>query len=260
MKMLPFDFSGKTIRIFMDGQGNPWWVAKEVCCVLGIKNHRQALSRLDDDEKNGVIINDAMGRPQETLMVNEPGLYHLIYSSNKKSAQRFKRWNRKDVLPQIRKTGSYSIEPALPAPGNLTRLEILKIATEAEEGRIKEKKARIVAEGQVAELEPKAEVYDLIANAKGLTGLSDTAKLIGVHPHWFTAQMRSDKYIFERRRQLVPYQPWLDAGILDYQLVRARDQSGHLYRQTFVTPKGVLHFAKKYGRKPPPGTQKRLFT
>ena len=154
MKMLPFEFSGKTIRIFMDGQGNPWWVAKEVCCVLGIKNHRQALSRLDDDEKNGVIINDAMGRPQETLMVNEPGLYHLIYSSNKKSAQRFKRWNRKDVLPQIRKTGSYSIEPALPAPGNLTRLEILIIATEAEEGRIKEKKARVAAEGQVIELKP----------------------------------------------------------------------------------------------------------
>ncbi len=77
--------------------------SKEVCCVLGIRNHRMALSRLDDDEKRGVSLTDAIGRLQETIMVNEPGLYHLIYSSTKKSAQRFKRWNRRDVLPQIRK-------------------------------------------------------------------------------------------------------------------------------------------------------------
>jgi phage antirepressor YoqD-like protein len=142
----------------------------------------------------------------------------------------------------------------------MTRLEILKMALESEEQRIVEKKERIAAETKVAELEPKAEVYDLIANAKGLTGLSDTAKLIGVRPHWFTAQLRTDKYIFPRRDQLTPYQCWLDAEILDYQLVRASDGSGHLYRQTFVTPKEVLHFAEKCGTKTPPGAQKRLFT
>jgi phage antirepressor YoqD-like protein len=193
-------------------------------------------------------------------VVNEPGLYNLIHGSSKKEAKIFKKWVRTDALPKICKTGSYSIGPDLPDPSKMTRLEILKMALESEEQRIVEKKERIAAETKVAELEPKAEVYDLIANAKGLTGLSDTAKLIGVRPHWFTAQLRTDKYIFPRRDQLTPYQCWLDAEILDYQLVRASDGSGHLYRQTFVTPKEVLHFAEKCGTKTPPGAQKRLFT
>ena len=73
------------------GIGNPWWIGKEVCTVMGIKNHRDAISRLDHDEKNGVIIADAMGRPQLTTVVNEWGLYHLIEDSRKPEAERFRR-------------------------------------------------------------------------------------------------------------------------------------------------------------------------
>jgi prophage antirepressor-like protein len=260
MEITPYDFSGKTIRIIIDEKGDPWWVASEVCCVLGLTNPSEALKALDDDEKNTLRIAEGIRGNPNVNIINEPGLYRLLSRSNKKRAKKFQRWAFHDALPSIRKTGYYSIGPAPPAPENLTRLEILKIAMEAEEGRIKEEKARIAAEKQVAELAPKAEVYDLIANSKGLTGLSDTAKLIGVNPRWFTSQLRKDRYLFERRRKLVPFQPWLDAGILDCQLVRARDKSSHLYRQTFVTPKGVLRFAKEYGLKPPPGTQRRLFT
>jgi anti-repressor protein len=151
------------------GIGNPSWVASEVCQVLGIRNHRMALSRLDDDEKQLVILNDPHGKPQKTLMINEPGLYHLIEGSRKKEAEVFKKWVRTDVLPQIRKTGSYS-STALPDSSKMTKLDWIKVALQTEE-------QLLIAETKVAELGPKAQIYDLIANAKGLTGLSDTAKL-----------------------------------------------------------------------------------
>jgi len=102
-------------------------------------------------------------------MVNEPGLYHLIEGSRKKEAQRFKKWVRTDVLPQIRKTGSYS-STALPDSSKMTKLDWIKVALQTEE-------QLLIAETKVAELGPKAQVYDLIANAKGLTVPSDTAKL-----------------------------------------------------------------------------------
>lgn len=92
----------------------PWWVAKDVCDVLDIKNNRQALERLDDDEK-GVISSDTPGGIQELLTVNEPGLYSLIITSRKKEAKEFKRWITHEVIPSIRKSGSYSVpQPALP--------------------------------------------------------------------------------------------------------------------------------------------------
>lgn len=89
-----------------------WFVAKDVCDVLGIKNSRQAVSRLDEDEK-GVILNDTPGGIQEVAIVSESGAYFLIARSDKPVAREFDRWVRKEVLPTIRKTGSYSVAPAV---------------------------------------------------------------------------------------------------------------------------------------------------
>lgn len=102
MEILPFDFSGTTLRVFIDEFGNPWWVGKEICVAAGIKNHRMAPSRLDPDEKKVVRLTDPLGKnPQKTILVNEPGLYNLLLGSRKPSAQKFKKWVRTDVLPQV---------------------------------------------------------------------------------------------------------------------------------------------------------------
>lgn len=90
-------------------EGEPWFVAVDVCRALDIQNHRDALTRLDDDEKSGVVLTDPHGRPQETSCVNEPGLYSLVLGSRKPEAKAFKRWITHEVLPAIRKTGSYSM-------------------------------------------------------------------------------------------------------------------------------------------------------
>lgn len=84
----------------------PWWVAKDVCDVLEITNSRDALKRLDDDEK-GVGNTDTLGGVQSVQIVNEPGLYSLVLRSTKPEAKAFKRWITHEIIPAIRTTGSY---------------------------------------------------------------------------------------------------------------------------------------------------------
>lgn len=105
-----FNYQSNEIRTVVDENGEPWWVAKDVCEVLGILNHKDAISALDDDEKDGVGITDPIGREQKTNVINEPGLYTLIIRSNKPESKPFKRWITHEVLPSIRKNGSYFLK------------------------------------------------------------------------------------------------------------------------------------------------------
>ncbi|MGE6627764.1 BRO-N domain-containing protein [Bacillus pumilus] len=102
-----FDYKGNNVRTFMRDE-EIWFVAKDVCDVLGILNPTQALNRLDEDER--AMFN--IGRQGNTNIVNEPGLYTLILSSRKPGAKQFKRWITHDVLPAIRKSGMYISENA----------------------------------------------------------------------------------------------------------------------------------------------------
>ena len=95
---------GKIRTLNLDGE--PWFVAADVCKALLIVNSRDALTRIDDDEK-GVVSTDTLGGRQEVTIVNEPGLYALILSSRKPEAKAFKRWITHEVIPAIRKHGAY---------------------------------------------------------------------------------------------------------------------------------------------------------
>jgi prophage antirepressor-like protein len=93
-------------------------VAKDVAEALGIANHRDALSRLDNDEKDDVGITDTIGRTQQNSTINESGLFKLVFSSRKEEAKRFTKWVTSEVLPTIRKTGKY--EAAITTPAHFT--------------------------------------------------------------------------------------------------------------------------------------------
>ena len=95
------------IRVVMI-DGEPWFVAADVCRVLELGNVSQALTRLDKDELTSFKMMSG-GQRREMKLVNEPGLYRLIFSSRKEKAREFQRWIYHEVLPSIRKTGSYSI-------------------------------------------------------------------------------------------------------------------------------------------------------
>lgn len=93
-------------------KGEPWFCAKDVCEVLTIKNHRDAITALDEDEK-GVGKIYTLGGNQELTLVNESGLYTLIMRSNKPEARKFRKWVTGEVLPAIRKYGFYTTDPKL---------------------------------------------------------------------------------------------------------------------------------------------------
>lgn len=104
-----FNASNQQVRTVMI-ENEPYFVVKDVCAILDISNHIDALSRLDDDEKGRSVIPTQFGA-KETNLVNESGLYHLIFQSRKPEAKAFRKWVTAEVLPTLRRTGRYEVKP-----------------------------------------------------------------------------------------------------------------------------------------------------
>ncbi|EJF07550.1 prophage antirepressor [Thiovulum sp. ES] len=107
-EILPFSFQNVKIRTVLIN-GEPWFVAKDISVVLEIKNNRQFLVDLEEDERGSFKMTTSGGE-QELTIVSESGLYALIMRSRKSVAKPFQRWISREVLPEIRKTGSYSLQ------------------------------------------------------------------------------------------------------------------------------------------------------
>lgn len=100
-----FKFNGYEVSI-TDKNGEPWFIANDVCAVLGLSNPRKAIQSLDDEDK-GVTTGYTPGGPQQVNIINESGMYQLVFQSRKPEAVAFCKWVTKTVLPAIRKTGGY---------------------------------------------------------------------------------------------------------------------------------------------------------
>ena len=105
--IIPFSYQGNEVRSLLL-EGEPWFAAKDVCDILDIQNATQAASRLDSDEVTMLNIGGLSG---DTNFVSESGLYSLTLGSKKPEAKPFKRWITHEVIPAIRKTGSYTARP-----------------------------------------------------------------------------------------------------------------------------------------------------
>ena len=134
-----FVFNAMPVRV-VQADGEPWFVAADVCAVLGLGNVSMALERLDDDEK-GVSSIDTLGGAQQMAVINESGLYSLVLGSRKPEAKPFKKWVTAEVLPSIRKTGAYSVtQEAIPQ----TYAQALRAHADAVEAKEQaEERARI---------------------------------------------------------------------------------------------------------------------
>lgn len=123
-EIMPFMFGENVVRVITDENGEPWFVAKDVCRVLGLENNRDAVSSLDEDEKITVANPDGnprAGIPHRYVVISESGLYALVFRSRKPQAREFSRWVRKEVLPALRKTGRYEVpgrQPAVEPPAS----------------------------------------------------------------------------------------------------------------------------------------------
>ncbi|MCT4554668.1 MAG: BRO family protein [Pelagimonas sp.] len=170
-QIIPFDFEDTPVRAVMR-DGVSWWVAADVCRVLEIGNSRDALSRLESDEKDGVGITDAIGRTQTTNVVNESGLYALILTSRKPAARRFRKWVTAEVLPTLRREGQYKM-PSQEAKEEISAKRLIELL-EAENELLRQKvgKRRARAPRVPTTQAERAEIKRLIDAGHSLSEIS----------------------------------------------------------------------------------------
>lgn len=233
-KLMTFENAafGKIRTITIDGE--PWFVAVDVCKALQIANSRDALTRIDDDEK-GVVLTDTLGGKQEVTIVNEPGLYTLVLSSRKPEAKAFKRWITHEVIPAIRKHGMYITDEKLKLfaehPELLDALMKSLYAAHAENLRHRAERQTLL---------PKADYYDAFMDADGCTNLRTTAKELNVPERWFARFLQQTGFLYRSPAgNLMPYAIPRNRG-----LFRVRDyvRNGHSGAYTLITPMGKSLF------------------
>lgn len=239
-----FQYDDQPMRVEMI-DGEPWFVAADVCAVLGIANDRAAVASLDDDER-GVATTDTPGGRQEINTVSESGLYSLILRSRRPEAKAIKRWVTHEVLPSIRRTGSYSTAPALPAAPP-TRLELAQMVVAAET-----EIATLTA--AVEELEPMAAFADRVMSADGDWSVRDAAQMLSRDPAIDTGQNRLFGFIRKLGwidRTGTPYQKFIAKGYLDTRLQvsdhHATGEPTLRKPQVRITGRGIVELHKELG-------------
>nr|DAJ14117.1 MAG TPA: hypothetical protein [Podoviridae sp. ctJ6o53] len=235
-----FDYNGQEVRT-VEMNGQPWFVAVDVCNVLEIGNSRMAVDRLDEDEKNTVSLTDGnkRGNPNMTI-VSESGLYSLILGSRKPEAKQFKRWITHEVIPSIRKTGGYIAGQETLSPEELMAKALLvaKQTLAERDARINElscANSELTVQNQI--LLPRAQYFDELVDRNLLTNFRETAKELGIAPKRFVNWLIEQKYIYrDKKGKLLPYEG-KNTGLFELkeQFNPKTEWSGV---QTLVTPKG----------------------
>lgn len=240
-KLRLFQFDHCPVRVVIDEAGEPWWVARDVCEVLGLTNSREALSALDEDEKDTVRISDGTPGNPNLATINEPGLYSLVLRSRKPEARRFKRWVTHEVLPSLRKTGSYELQ-GKQIPQNFQ--EALRALADEVDSR-----ERLEVENM--RLAPKAVAWDATCREGSDMSLQAVGKefqRLGTGPRKIFAFLASQGVLFRLDGSWVPKQRYIDSD--HFRVHRAQVEIGEeirSYCRTMVTPKGRDLIAKLLG-------------
>ena len=229
------------IRATRGEDGEPMFVAKDVCSVLGISKYRDAMASLDEDEGCPVIV-DTPGGKQQMTAVTEPGFYKLVMRSRKPEAKAFQRWVTHEVLPAIRRDGGYMVARDETPEQTMARAVLLAQQT------IDRQKSRI------AELEPKALFADAVAASDGTCLVGELAKMmrqngLTVGQNRLFAMLREDGYLGNvGGNRNVPTQRAMDLGLFRIKETAVTHSDGHvtINRTPKVTGKGQIYFIKRY--------------
>jgi len=231
-----FDFEGFGLRALLLN-GEPWFVASDVCEALALNNVSQACSRLDDDERTDITTNDVTGRLQATVCINESGLYSLILTSRKPEAKRFKKWVTAEVLPSIRKTGGYGTQNSHPIPA--TYAQALMLAAQQAE-KLEQQQALI------AHQKPAVEFLERYVEARSTKSLREVAKVLGIKERQFITMLEESEILFRQSGSLIPFAHYQHAGYFE---VKTGEANGHAFHQTRFTPDGIAWIAKRVAGK-----------
>lgn len=231
------------IRAMRDENGEPLFVAKDVCAILDLGNPRSSIALLDDDEK-GVHSVDTPGGRQQMTTVTEPGFYKLVMRSRKPEAKAFQRWVTHEVLPALRRDGGYMVARDETPEQTMARAVLLAQAT------IDRQRDRI------AEFEPKALFADAVAASDGTCLVGELAKMmrqngVSVGQNRLFAMLREDGYLGNvGQNRNVPTQRAMDLGLFRIKETAVTHSDGHvtLSRTPKVTGKGQRYFLERYGK------------
>ena len=236
-----FNFENNQVRTLLIND-EPWFVGKDVAEILGYSNPRDALSKhVDSEDKNSVAIHDGnKGNPNLTI-INESGVYALVFSSKLQSAKKFKHWVTSEVLPTLRKTGSY-------ATPQLTGEELMaKALIEAKSVLERQNK-------QIIEMKPKALFADTVAASDSSILVGQEAKLISqsgckMGQNRFFAWLRENGYLCSKGENYnMPTQKSREMDLIEIKIrtVTNPDGSTRITRTTKVTGKGQIYFINKF--------------
>lgn len=222
--------------------GDPWFVGKDVAAALGFTNPRDAISTHVFDEDKGVESIDTLGGKQKMTVINESGLYALVFGSRLKSAQRFKHWVTSEVLPAIRRTGGYQV----PAPQGK---ELLALAVLEAQKTIEEQSKAI------ERMKPKVIFANAVETSHTSILIGDLAKLlkqngVDIGQKRLFDWMRKKGYLIKRKGSdwNMPTQKAMDMKVFEVKesTVNNPDGSVRINRTTKVTGKGQTYFVNKF--------------
>lgn len=237
-----FEYQNNKVRT-VDMDGEAWFVLKDVCEVLNIADHKVVVRRLDEDEVCQTPLTDSMGRQQSTTIINESGLYHVILRSDKPEAAPFRRWVTNDVLPAIRKTGSYN------AP-QLTRSQLLATALIAAHEELEEK------DKQIAELTPKGIFADAVSASSQSILVGEMAKLLSQNgiqmgQNRLFSWIRENGYLIKDRKRTdynMPTQKSMELRLFEIKETSIAHSDGHtsINKTPKVTGIGQVYFVNLF--------------
>ena len=222
----------------------PWFIGKDVADVLGYKNQRDAISKhVDSEDKNTVAIHDGItrGNPNQTI-INESGLYALIFGSKLESAQKFKRWVTSEVLPALRKTGQYQVK-------ELSGQELMAKAL------IEAQSVLAAKDKQIEQMKPKVVFADAVATSHTSILVGELAKIlkqngIDMGQKRLFAWLREKGYLIKRQGTdyNMPTQKAMDLGLFEIKEGSYVNGSGvNITTKTpKVTGKGQQYFINKF--------------
>lgn len=220
-----------------------WFVGKDIATSLGFTNTRKAIiDHVDKDDKiDGVTVRDSIGREQNPVMINESGVYALVFGSKLESAKRFKHWVTSEVLPTLRKTGSYGMPQGK---------ELLALAVIEAQKTIEEK------DKEIERMRPKEVFADAVASSKDSILIGELAKLIcqngySVGQNRLFTWMRDNGYLMvQGASRNIPKQRYVEQGLFEIKesSIANPDGSVRLIKTTKVTAKGQQYFIQKFLR------------
>lgn len=216
--------------------GEPWFCLSDICKALELEQVSRVKTRLNLNGVTTSKVIDRMGRKQEATFINEANLYKTIFQSRKESAERFSDWVTSEVLPSIRKTGSYSINERKPDS------YMIEDPVERAKRWIEEQEEKQKLVETVQEQAPKAEYFDSLVNSNLLTNFRDTAKELGYSQTEFTGWLIAKGYVYKDSKGILkPYETYRKQGL--FQMKDFKNPYNHFTgTRTFVTVKGKNTF------------------